>query len=526
MTTEIERSDIFLSYSWANKEHADRIDGDLVRIGINMIRDIKDAPFKSSLTAFMKRVRETDYVIILLSKAYLESYNCMYEVFELAKDDDYFKRTLPILLPGSDVFNPHTYLGYIHHWEKEYEKLDKELSSGRRSGKEGLVERLSNIDRIRLNIGRFLEKIGEEVAITYEDLLKQNYGPLLKYIKVKDPKPIQELLRINEIEDKENQEIALFKLDKEYPNNESIYNLKGIIAFENIEFKVARFYYKKALEIDPNAPEAHNNLGLLLVEYFKEYDEAKKHYKRAIYYDPKNVKIYCNLGHLLADHFKEYDEAKEFYEKALEIDPACSIAYFGLGNLLQSPDYNRKDFDEYIKDHIKDQNTTRDNSSKYFQTQANNLKSAVKCYKKAIEINPEFANAYNNMGIAIRELGGYVKEMKEYFEEAIRIEPNHSKAHFNLGMLLEDYYNDPKRAREEYEKAIESSSENPVVYSRYGNLLAKHFKEYDKAKIAYERSIEIEPGYIIVYSKLIDLLRDHLNEPKKAQEYIKKIKNL
>ncbi|OAV70206.1 photosystem I assembly protein Ycf3 [Bacteroidales bacterium Barb4] len=41
--------------------------------------------------------------------------------------------------------------------------------------------------------------------------------------------------------------------------------------------------------------------------------------------------------------------------------------------------------------------------------------TAIVCYQKAIDINPEFAEAYHNMGAAYKNLGDYNK-----YEECIK----------------------------------------------------------------------------------------------------------
>jgi len=59
-------------------------------------------------------------------------------------------------------------------------------------------------------------------------------------------------------------------------------------------------------------------------------------------------------------------------------------------------------------------------------------KKAIGCFEKAIQINPNYAAAYNNLGNALKELGEYQKAISCY-EKAIEINPNHADAHNNLG---------------------------------------------------------------------------------------------
>ena len=64
-----------------------------------------------------------------------------------------------------------------------------------------------------------------------------------------------------------------------------------------------------------------------------------------------------------------------------------------------------------------------------------NLKEAELSYRKAIEIKPEFAEAHNNLGTILKDLGR-LKEAEVSTRKAIKINPNFVEAHYNLGNIL------------------------------------------------------------------------------------------
>ena len=53
--------------------------------------------------------------------------------------------------------------------------------------------------------------------------------------------------------------------------------------------------------------------------------------------------------------------------------------------------------------------------------------SAIECYKKALEINPNFADAYYNMGIALQQQNK-LEEAIEAYTKALAIKPDHEAA--------------------------------------------------------------------------------------------------
>ena len=57
---------------------------------------------------------------------------------------------------------------------------------------------------------------------------------------------------------------------------------------------------------------------------------------------------------------------------------------------------------------------------------------AIADFERAIEINPQYANAYSNRGFAKSRLGDYEGAMADY-ERAIEINPQMHRARFNLG---------------------------------------------------------------------------------------------
>ncbi len=93
----------------------------------------------------MKSIRRTDYAILLISDAFLKSANCMFEVMELLKDEDYKKRILPILIGDVSLNNSLARLHYVKYWENEIEKLNKSIKSlNNISNIDGLIEELKH----------------------------------------------------------------------------------------------------------------------------------------------------------------------------------------------------------------------------------------------------------------------------------------------------------------------------------------------------------------------------------------------
>ena len=88
-----------------------------------------------------------------------------------------------------------------------------------------------------------------------------------------------------------------------------------------------------------------------------------------------------------------------------------------------------------------------------------NHKGAIKDYDKALELNPDYANAYYNRGVAKGKLGDY-KGAIEDFDKAIALNPNYADAYYNRGLARRDL-GDHKGAEEDFAKAAELRNANP-----------------------------------------------------------------
>ena len=118
-------------------------------------------------------------------------------------------------------------------------------------------------------------------------------------------------------------------------------------------------------------------------------------------------------------------------------------------------------------------------------------------YTSAIEINPEYASAYNNRGITYRKKDDYDNAIKD-FTKAIEINPNHAEAYNNRGNAYrkkDDYDN----AIKDFTKAIEKKKDYAYAYNNRG-LAYFDNGEYTKAIKDYDKAIEIKPDYAKAYN--------------------------
>jgi len=118
------------------------------------------------------------------------------------------------------------------------------------------------------------------------------------------------------------------------------------------------------------------------------------------------------------------------------------------------------------------------------------LDEAILEYKKAIAINPNHAEKYNNLAVIYDKKGMLDEAISEY-KKAIAINPNLSEAHNNLAVIY-DKKGMVDAAISEYKKAIAINPNLAEVHNQLGRAYEKKWM-LDKAIYEYKEAIAINP---------------------------------
>ena len=122
-----------------------------------------------------------------------------------------------------------------------------------------------------------------------------------------------------------------------------------------------------------------------------------------------------------------------------------------------------------------------------------NWDEAIVCYSKAIELDPDYAMAYNNRGWAYDEKGEYDRAIRDY-NKAIELKPDYAMAYNNRGLAYEKK-GEYDRAIRDFDQAIELDNDKLATMYAYNNRgIAYYYKgEYERAKEDYRKACEL--GY-------------------------------
>ena len=285
----------------------------------------------------------------------------------------------------------------------------------------------------------------------------------------------------------------------------------GQTLLEQGKVEDAAIEFKKAIERDPNSPEAHFGLGNTYAKK-QELEDAAIHYRKAIKLDAKFVEAYKRLS----ETFIEMGAPDSYFEKkynAIEDNPDDPIARIDLGVLYHGWDQTRNAIMEYEEALTLDP----DNPFIYYNLavayQDMNLfeDKAIPLYMKTIELQPGYDNAHYNLAVSYLKTNRLEDAMVEY-KKTLEINPNYAPVYVDYGMiqLREKNFDD---AMKHYGKALEIDPNNIEAYYQKGIVYA--FQEnWDEALKMNRKALEIDPKHInsqfniaVVYHKRGELKR-------------------
>ncbi|MEQ1603371.1 MAG: hypothetical protein ABL999_00730 [Pyrinomonadaceae bacterium] len=128
------------------------------------------------------------------------------------------------------------------------------------------------------------------------------------------------------------------------------------------------------------------------------------------------------------------------------------------------------------------------------------LYRALDCFRKAIEADADFAEAYSGVAdvyMWLTELGPIapregMPKAKEAALKAILLNPELSEAHTSLGIVLQEFDYDFHAAETEYKLAIELNPNNALAHQLYGALLAQ-LGRFSEGERRFRNSLRLDP---------------------------------
>lgn len=206
------------------------------------------------------------------------------------------------------------------------------------------------------------------------------------------------------------------------------YNSRGMSIARQGNNKQAIEQYNRALELNPNDPATYINRG---VAYHKlgDTDAALKDYNEAIQRDPESALAYSNRSNVYYDR-GDYNQSLNDAKKAIELDPQLTQSYINLANsqlrTAQDPtnaqvqqeaieNYNRAITSQPVRPLLAAVALTNRGNVQLAQ---NRVSGALRDYNRAVQLNPDYAEAYYNRAISQQTVGNRQAAISDFSKAA------------------------------------------------------------------------------------------------------------
>lgn len=150
-----------------------------------------------------------------------------------------------------------------------------------------------------------------------------------------------------------------------------------------------------------------------------------------------------------------------------------------------------------------------------------NHKKAIDYFEKALKEDPEFAFAWDNIGLSYRKLGNYDKAIESY-NKSLEIEPEGTMPLQNIAIAYQ-YKKEYPKAIAAFEKLALKDKNDPEIYYGIGNIYAVNLHDYEKGLDnmckAYNLYVEQKSAYRTDAEKLINYIHSEMKKQGKEARF-------
>lgn len=267
--------------------------------------------------------------------------------------------------------------------------------------------------------------------------------------------------------------------------------------------KEALEHYRSVLARNDAYPETYHNMGIIY-RFEGDTAEARRLFQKAVEMRPDFASAYVNLALIERDE-GDSDKAMALLDRAVEADPAYAEAYAQRAVTHRLAGRFEQALEQYEKALSLSDNPVYLNGIGITFERLDRPDDAFHAYCRAIELDPSFADAYNNRANVYVKFGKHWQAEDDY-KKAVRLDPQFASAYNNLGALLYDH--------ERFEEALECYRKafiiNPKQAETCSNLAMAVKEAGDPAEAVglYFNALALDPSLTKIHHYLAQALYD------------------
>ncbi|XP_033740558.1 protein O-mannosyl-transferase TMTC1-like [Pecten maximus] len=270
-------------------------------------------------------------------------------------------------------------------------------------------------------------------------------------------------------------------------------------------------HYQVAVNLYPDNPSAHNNLGTLL----SNKSQAEYHFRQALALCEDHKGAHVNLGSLLFNR-GERELGVSLLQRALEIDPSYKEAFVALaGMMVETQNWNEADrlFQSAMSNNPMSAQVYHNYGT--FLHRRGEETRALEFYQRALEVDPGHIISIVDTARCLKNQGRLV-QAEHKLKQALKMEKDDA----TLDMLGVVYF-EMGRSREAiilYEDVLKDRPNNTNLLFHYSQVLAKNL-EFEKSEAALLQAVRLSPNSIEILTQMSKILGQQARH-KEALTYL------
>ena len=191
----------YVSYAWADEddptreEKVDRFCEDASRRGVEIIRDKTTLSRGDRISEFMEKIGEGHRVFIFLSHKYLRSPYCMFELFEVWRNNrqdsaEFLHHVRVFTVDGAKIGKADEWLNYTQYWQTERDKLQQTID------RVGWMDAGEATIKAYKNMQKFASQVSDVIALFADVVRPRTFEEFLKYGFDDPPKEDEAILKV------------------------------------------------------------------------------------------------------------------------------------------------------------------------------------------------------------------------------------------------------------------------------------------------------------------------------------------
>jgi len=199
---------------------------------------------------------------------------------------------------------------------------------------------------------------------------------------------------------------------------------KGVQAYASQRWDVAAKEFEEAVELDPELDVALLYLattyraqwvpGIPSEENRQKAEKAIQTFERVLERDPASVNAMANIAGIYTG-LEEFDLAKEWYRKQIEVTPENHEPYYGIGTIDWQVAHDLTGNNGENVENLEEEKRAEVTAM---------VDDGVAMLQKALELNPEYADAMQFLNLLYRErsyLSADEEEKRKWENEAFKL---------------------------------------------------------------------------------------------------------